>query len=137
MVDEPLSEDFVAAIPSIAGLEFVDSMCIIRRDDGVTPRLGTRVVTGTVADVDAGPLAEKDRPLVAERQVATAVTIDPFEREQELQRLIDDQAERVHREKVLRQELGEVWARLERILASPSYRLMNGPRRMFRMAFRR
>lgn len=137
LVDEPLPAEFIAAIPSIAGLEFVDSMCIIRRDDGAAPRLGTRVVTGTVADVDTGPLVERDRPLVGERQALGAVTIDPFEREQQLQRLIEDQAARVHEEKVLRQELAEVWARLERTLASPSYRMMNGPRRAFRALFRR
>lgn len=137
LVDGALPEEFLAAIPSIAGLEFVDSMCIIRRDDGAVPRLGTRVVTGTVADVDAGPLVETGRPLVGERQVVGAVHVDPLEREHELQRLMDDRARRVHQEKVLRQELAEVWARLERIIATPSYRLMNGPRRVFTALFRR
>lgn len=137
LVDTPLPADFVAALPTIASLEFHDSVCIVRRDAGPRPRLGTRVVTGTVAAVDAGPLAEAGRPLVAEPQLASAADVDPVQLEDELQWFRDEHARLVHQEKVLRQELAEVWKRLDRILASSSYRLMNGPRRIFRALFRR
>lgn len=137
LVDRPLNGEFLAALPTIASLEFYDSMCVIRRDAGTQPRLGERIVTGSVAAVDPAPLAESGRHLVGERQVASAADLDPLEHEVRLQELLEDRARRVHLEKELRQELQEVWKRLDRILASPSYRLMNGPRRIFRVLFRR
>lgn len=137
LADRPLSAAFLAALPTIASLEFYDSMCVIRRDAGPEPRLGERIVTGSVAAVDPAPLAESGRYLVGETQVGSAAALDPLEHEVLLQELLEDRARRVHLEKELRQELHEVWTRLDRILASPSYRFMNGPRRIFRALFRR
>jgi hypothetical protein len=137
LVDERLTATFLESLTRIASVEFYDSMCVIRQDDGISPRLGVRVVVGSVAAVDAQSLVEAGRPLIGERQVSAAVHVDPLAREIELQYLMDDQARRIHLEKELRQELSEVWLRLERIIASPSYRIMNGPRRAFRALFRR
>lgn len=136
LADRPLTAAFLASLPTIASLEFYDSMCVIRRDAGPQPRLGQRVVTGSVAAVDPAPLAESGRYLVRETQVGSAADLDPLEHEVLSQELLDDRAHRVHLEKELRQELREVWTRLDRILASPSYRFMNGPRRIFRALFR-
>jgi hypothetical protein len=144
LVDERLTATFLEALTGIVCVEFYDSMCIVRRDNGASPRLGVRVVVGSVAAVDARPLVDAGRPLIGEPQVVAAAHVDPLERENELQDLMDDQARRIrdqagriHLEKELRQELSEVWLRLERIIASPSYRIMNGPRRAFRALFRR
>ena len=137
LADRPLSAAFLAALPTIASIEFYDSMCVIRRDAGPEPRLGERIVTVSVAAVDPAPLAESGRYLVGETQVGSAADLDPLEHEVLLQELLEDRARRVHLEKELRQELHEVRTRLYRILASPSYLFMNGPRRIFRALFRR
>jgi hypothetical protein len=137
LTDRPLSAAFLASLPTIANLEFHDSMCIIRRDAGLQPRLGRRIVTGSEAAVDPASLTESGRYLVGETRVGSAADLDPLEHEVLLRELLEDRARRVHLEKELRQELREVWMRLDRVLASPSYRLMNGPRRIFRALFRR
>ena len=137
LVDEPLPPSFLASTSSIASIEFHDSLCIIRKDHGPSPRLGTRIVTGALADVDPGPLAQSGRPYSVEPQLPGAANTDPIDHERELAALIDERRHLIHQEKVLRQELDEVWKRLERTLASRSYRIMNGPRRVFRALFRR
>lgn len=137
LVDVPLPQPFLDALPTIASVEFHDSMCVIRRDHGPRPRLGNRIVAGEVAAVDSGPLAEAGRPLVGEVQLESADNVDPIAYETELRELREERARLVHQDKELRQELAEVWRRLDRTLASPSYRLMNGPRRLFRLLFRR
>ncbi len=137
LVDQPLPPSFIDALPTIASVAFHDSMGVIRRDHGPRPRLGNRIVAGDVAAVDTGPLTEAGRPLVGEPQLESADNVDPLAHETELRQLREERARLVHREKELTQELGEVWRRLERTLASPSYRLMNGPRRIFRALFRR
>lgn len=137
LVDRPLSAAFVDSLPTIASLEFYDSMCVIRRDEGPDRRLGRRIVVGSIAAVDPAPLAEEGKVLSRGTELASAATIDPVHHELSLQALLEDQARRIHLEKELRQELDEVWKRLHRILASPSYRLMNGPRSLFRALFRR
>lgn len=137
IVDAQLPPSFLDALPTIASIEFLDSMCVIRRDGGPRPRLGNRLVAGDVAAVDSGPLAEVGRPLVGEEQLESADNVDPTSHETELRELREERARLVHQEKELRQELAEVWKRLDRTLASPSYRLMNGPRRLFQLLFRR
>lgn len=137
LVDEPLPQEFLASLTTIASLEFFDSVCVVRRDGGPSPRLGTRIVAGSIAAVDPAPFAEAGRPFVTELQVESLADPDPIEHEAQLRAFREDQARLVHQEKVLRQELVEVWGRLERILASPSYRIMNVPRSIFRALFRR
>lgn len=135
---------FLAALPAIASIEFHDSMAIIRKGNNPASRLGARVVVGTSAPVDAGPLKESDRPLAVEPQMPDQAAVDPLVQERvidELRSVVDElekrQSSLLHQIKERDAELAAVWRRLERILASPSYRVMNGPRRAFRALFRR
>lgn len=137
LTEGPLTAAFVGSLPTIASLEFYDSMCVIRRDEGHQPRLGRRIVVGTEAAITAAPLAEAGRFLPAAVELESAASVEPLAHESVIKELLDDQARRVHLEKELRQEIDELWKRLDRILLSPSYRLMNGPRRLFRALFRR
>jgi hypothetical protein len=136
LVEDSISEAFINSLPYIASLEFHNSVCIVRRDAGPRPRLGVRIVAGSFAEVDSEPFTVRGQPLIAEHQVESAANLDPIFHEARLQQLLDENARLVHREKELNQEIHELWRRLERILASPSYRLMNGPRRVFSAFFR-
>jgi SAM-dependent methyltransferase len=135
--DRPLPPAFLESLSTLASLEFYDSMCVVRRGDGRRPRIGDRIVVGSTPEVDEAPLAVMGQPLELGVAVESAGSVDPLIHETSIQELLDDRARRIHLEKELREELLAVWERLDRILGSPSYRVMNGPRRLFRALFRR
>ncbi len=137
LVGSTLSAEFIAALPSIASIEFLDSVCVIRRDAAPKPRLGTRVVAGQVADVDDAMLREVGNPYPVERQAASAANVDPLAHEETIRRLMTEAAEQQHAMRVLAAELELVTAQRDRIVSSRSWRLMGVPRRIFRAVFRR
>lgn len=135
--NRPLPPDFVESLSTVASLEFYDSMCVVRRGDGRRPRIGDRIVVGSAPEVDEEPLSVVGKPLELGVAVESAGSMDPLSYETRIQELLDDRSQRIHLEKELREEMRVVWERLDRILVSPSYRVMNGPRRLFRVIFRR
>jgi hypothetical protein len=137
LVDDEVPPEFVAALPSIASIEFLDSVCVIRRDAGPRPRLGTRIVAGQVADVDDAMLREVGNPYPVERQAASAANVDPLAHEQTIRRLMTEAAAQQHAMRVLAADLELVTAQRDRIVSSRSWRLMGVPRRIFRAVFRR
>jgi hypothetical protein len=137
LVEGPLPAELIAALPSIASIEFLDSVCIIRRDGAPDPRLGTRTVAGQVADVDDAMLREVGNPYSVERQTESAANVDPLDHEVTIRRLMTEAAAQEHAMRVLAAELELITAQRDRIVTSRSWRLMGVPRRIFRALFRR
>jgi hypothetical protein len=137
LVDGAVPPEFVASLPSIASIEFHDSVCVIRRDAAPRPRLGTRIVAGQMADVDDAMLREVGNPYPVERQAESAATVDPLEHEETIRRLMTEAVEQQHAMRVLAADLELVTAQRDRIVTSRSWRLMGVPRRIFRALFRR
>jgi SAM-dependent methyltransferase len=137
VLGRPLPPDLLAALPSIASVEFHDSMCIVRRDGAPSPRLGVRVVVGTSASVEAEPEAHAGLPLARPRETEGPGNVDPIAAEDRVRSLTAELATASARERDLIEALDTVSSQLRRVVTSRSWRMTEWLRRLFRALFRR
>lgn len=137
IVPGELGEAFLAALPSLRSVEFLDSLCVVRVDRAARTRLGPRIVVGDVAAVDGTPLAEAGRPSPTPVERADAVGLDPVRHEDTIRALEAEVAELRGRLAATEDERRILRAQLDRILGSRSWRLTSGLRGAFRFLFRR
>jgi hypothetical protein len=137
VVGAPLPAPFIASLRSIASLEFHDSVCIIRRDEAPSPRLGTRVVVGTEALVQSGLEPDAGAPLPPAVEATGPGSVDPIHAEDHLRSLRAELDAAAAREHELLDQQAVLRAQLDRILTSRSWRMTAWLRRAFRAVFRR
>lgn len=137
LLPEGMDDGFLAALPTLRSVEFLDSLCVVRIDRAGRTRLGSRIVVGEVAAVDGGPLAEAGRPSPRPTERAAAAGLDPIRQEDTIRDLEAEVARVSSMLAAAEADRELLRARLDRILSSRSWRLTSGLRAVFRFLFRR
>jgi hypothetical protein len=137
LLPEGMDDGFLAALPTLRSVEFLDSLCVVRIDRAGRTRLGSRIVVGEVAAVDGGPLAEAGRPSPRPTERAAAAGLDPIRQEDTIRDLEAEVARVSSMLAAAEADRERLRARLDRILSSRSWRLTSGLRAVFRFLFRR